>query len=499
MDIINRLISIKIKNRIKQITHVLENPFETQSQLLIKQLNFAKNTLYGQKHRFSEINNYNTFCEKIPISDYDKLKQYITLSQRYNKNILWPGKIKWYAKSSGTTSEKSKYIPISNESIYHCHFKAGKDMLAIYLNNYPQSKILNGKSLMIGGSTNINYNTGYSIGDLSAIIIKNLPIWVQLKQTPSTKTALLNDWEQKINAIFEETRNKNITSISGVPSWTIVILNKIINKLKIKHLNEIWPNLELYMHGGINFETYKRSFKKLISNNIHYLELYNASEGFFAIQNETNKKDLMLLLNHGVFYEFIPVKNGKEYEDQIIPLNKVKLGIKYSMVITTNGGLWRYKIGDVIYFTSTNPFKIKIYGRTKNYINAFGEELMVNNANTAINITSIKTQSIVNEYSACPKFYSDNTGCHEWFIEFKNEPKNILEFINILDEELKKTNSDYEAKRYNNILLKKPIIRIVKLGSFHKRMKLKGKIGGQNKIPRLQNNRKFIEQLIPYL
>jgi len=500
MDIINNLLSIKIKNRIKLIQEAIQNPIEHQEKILQTHIKNSYNTVFGDKHRFKKITNYTEYRNLVPISDYESLKQYIFRAQNNEKNILWPGIVNWFAKSSGTTQEKSKFIPITQESLKMCHFKAGKDMLSIYLNNYPDSRILNGKSLMIGGSTSINKIKSFYSGDLSAIIISNLPTWVQLKRAPSKKTALLNDWSKKIIQIIQETHQQNITSISGVPSWTIIILNELIKKHGIHCLTECWPNLELYMHGGINFDNYKNTFHNYFKRRkINYLELYNASEGFFGIQNEPDKSDLLLLINHGVFYEFIPVEEGLEKCDKIVSLQNVKLNILYAMVISTNGGLWRYKIGDTIRFTSITPYKIKIHGRLKSFINAFGEELHEDNANQAINYACEATNSIASEYIAAPFFYSDKSGCHEWVIEFTSPPNDLIKFNESLDTKLKELNSDYEAKRFKSILLKPPIIHFARKNFFYNILKTKNKIGGQNKIKRLYNDRKFIEELIEKL
>ena len=497
---LNNLIAIKIKNRIKLIERAIQNPIECQNKILINNIKYAKTTFFGDEHHFNIIENYSDFKDKVPLSDYLKLKGYIELSIKYKRDILWPGKIKWFAKSSGTTTHQSKFIPITKESLKLCHFKAGKDMLSLYLQNNPNSKILEGKSLMIGGSTNLNqFKYSYS-GDLSAIIIKNLPIWVQIKRLPSMKTALLEDWEKKITNIIQESQNQNITNISGVPSWMAVIINQLMDKMNVTCLTDIWPNLELYMHGGISFQNYRKSFEHYINKkNINYMELYNASEGFFGIQNQKGKSDLLLLIDHGIFYEFIPIENGEEKEDEIISLENVQINKIYSMVITTNGGLWRYRIGDTIKFTSLIPYKIKISGRTQSFINSFGEELNEDVANLAIEYASNQTNSIVNEYTAGPLFFSDKTGSHEWMIEFQQKPKNLKKFIYLLDEKLKSLNSDYEAKRNNNILLKSPIIRIVDNNFFYLFLKRKNKIGGQNKIQRLHNNRFFLEELIKTL
>ncbi|MBF26175.1 MAG: hypothetical protein CMP49_06690 [Flavobacteriales bacterium] len=494
---LNKLLSIKIENRIKLIEKVIQNPIQYQNKILRQNIDFAKNTIIGKKYNFNKITNYTHFKNNIPLFNYELLQNFITQMKIQKKNVLWPGTIKWFAKSSGTTNNKSKFIPISKESLHDNHFKAGKDMLSLYLNNYPASQFLKGKSLMIGGSQKINRFSNYYSGDLSAIIIKNLPIWVQLKRSPSMKTALLDDWEKKITYIIKEAKNKNITSISGVPSWTLIIIKKIMQDLDVKCLSDIWPNLELYMHGGVSFQNYRESFNYCINKkNINYLELYNASEGFFAIQNEYNKTDLLLLLNHGIFYEFIPLKNGEFNYNSIIPLEDVKLNQIYSMTISTNGGLWRYQIGDTVKFTSLKPYKIKIVGRTKSFINVFGEELNENNANQAIEYACRKTNAILNEYTAGPIFFDDHSGAHEWFIDFNIHPTDLNKFTHHLDSKLKMLNSDYEAKREKNILLKKPKINILQKNFFLNYLKSKNKIGGQNKIQRLHNDRKNLSEII---
>ncbi|MBJ05055.1 MAG: hypothetical protein CMP65_04050 [Flavobacteriales bacterium] len=500
MNLINNLVSANLKNRIKIIQEEIDNPIETQHKILFSNLNYASKTLFGEKHYFNKIKNYSDFKNFIPIRDYTDFKPYIDLARKKNKNIIWPGIIKWFAQSSGTSNNKSKFIPITKESLRDGHFKAGKDMLSIYLQNNPSSKILSGKSLMIGGSTKINKIDSYFFGDLSAIIIQNLPVWVQLKRAPSIKTALLDNWEKKINRIIDETINQNITSISGVPSWTQIIINKILEKTGSKNLSEIWPNLELYMHGGISFKNYKNSFKNYThSNSLKFLEIYNASEGFFGIQNNPSSTDLLLLINHGVFYEFIPMVNGVEEIKNTISIEDVKIGQLYTMIVSSNGGLWRYKIGDTIKFTSKFPFKIKIAGRTTSFINAFGEELIVSNTDSALQYACDKTQSVAKEYIAAPLFYDNKSGCHEWIIEFEKKPQNINTFIYYLDEKLQQINSDYEAKRKSNILLKKPQINIVEKKFFFEFMKTQKKIGGQNKLKKLYNDRKLMDELLKKL
>ena len=496
---LNKLLAIKIKNRIKLIQKAIENPIDFQDKILTNNIQLSKKTFFGERHDFSNIKTYSQFTQKIPVQNYNSLKKYIDMSRMGQTNILWPGKTKWFAKSSGTTKNKSKFIPITTESLKKCHFQAGRDMLSIYLNYYPNSQILTGKSLMIGGSTSIHKNNNYYTGDLSAIIIQNLPRWVQLKRMPSIKTALIENWEQKIKQIIQESVNKNITSISGVPSWTMMILDQLMKKRNNQCLSEIWPNLELYMHGGINFDPYKNQFHKCMnSKKLNYLELYNASEGFFGIQNDFTKSDLLLLINHGIFYEFSTI-NDDTSKKEVIPLQEVELNKVYSMIITTNGGLWRYEIGDTVMFTSLKPYKIKIIGRIQSFINAFGEELQENHANTALHYACIKTNAIIQDYIAGPYFYHDKSGAHEWFIEFKKPPENLENFKYILDNKLQALNCDYEAKRNASILLKKPIIHILKKKFFYEMLKIQNKIGGQNKIKRLYNNRDFITQLIKKL
>ncbi len=500
MNIFNFFLSLKIKNRIKTIENAIQNPIEYQDKILKSNLQFAKQTIFGKEHNFHKIKTYSDFKNNIHINNYESIQKYIELSKKNKKNILWPGKVIWFAKSSGTTQNKSKFIPVTKDSLHSCHFKAGKDMLAFYLNENPQSNILNGKSLMIGGSTSINHNNNYYSGDLSAIIIQNLPIWVQKKRVPSIETALLEDWEKKIKQIIKESIGQNIVSISGVPSWTIIIINELLKKTKQKYIPDIWPNLELYMHGGVHFENYKNTFSDFFNQKkINYLEIYNASEGFFGIQNNSEKSDLLLLINHGIFYEFTPIENGQELTEKTVSLRNVELNKIYAIIITTNGGLWRYKIGDTIRFTCLAPYKIKICGRTHSFINAFGEELKVSDANQAISYACLKSKSIVNEYIAAPHFLPNKSGCHEWIVEFKKAPTDLDVFINLIDEKLKSVNSDYESKRYKNILLKKPIIHQVKKKFFYNILKNKNQIGGQNKVKRLYNNRNFIEDLLKKL
>ncbi len=497
-NIFNPIISWVIKKRIHRIRAFMNEPKKSQTKILEHLIEKSKNTTWGKKHNYKKITNYTEFKENVPIQSYEDIKPYIDLIKKGNKNILWPKKIISFAKSSGTTNEKSKFIPITRESLKNCHLKAGQDLLSIYVNQFPNTQIFSGKSLMIGGSNKLEKNSEILTGDLSSILIENLPAWTQLISTPKKEIALIANWEEKIEKMISKVINEDVRSISGVPSWTILLLEKILTKTKKTTIKEIWPNLELYMHGGISMSPYQNSFNKLIGKKINYLEIYNASEGFFAIQNDLQKKDLLLMLDYGIFYEFIPIENGKE-SSKIIPLNKVKKNTNYAIIISTNGGLWRYKIGDTIKFTSIKPYKIIITGRTKHFINCFGEEIMIHNTDLAIKNASRKTNSNVNEYTVAPRFFSNHSGCHEWIIEFNSPPKNIAEFTKILDMTLQKNNSDYEAKRSQDLLLKAPIVHSVKKNFFYNWLKKRKKLGGQNKIPRLTNNRKQMNELLKVL
>ena len=422
----------------------------------------------------------------------------INRSRKGEQNIFWPSQIKWFAKSSGTTNSKSKFIPVSNESLEDCHYKAGKDMLSIYFNNNEDSQLLSGKSLRLGGSRELYNDNNTYFGDLSAIIIDNLPFWAELSSTPSHKVSLMSEWESKMKAIIKESISENVTSLAGVPSWMLVLLNNLIKKTNKNNILEIWPNLEVYFHGGINFNPYKSEYQKLFPDkNFKYYEIYNASEGFFGIQDQNNSDELLLMLDYGIFYEFIPLNSKNEYdEENIVSLEEIELYINYAIVISTNAGLWRYKIGDTIEFTCKNPYRIKVTGRIKHHINAFGEELIIDNAENALSKVLNKTNSEIVDYTAAPIFMKNkNEGAHEWMIEFKKNPKNIEEFTFLLDKELKKQNSDYEAKRYKNLTLNFPKINIAKKGLFYNWLKKNNKLGGQHKIPRLSNERTFIEEL----
>lgn len=473
-------------------------PAEVQNDVLLNLVDKAKNTIIGRDFGFSSIKSYEDFSKKVPVFSYENFSDKIELARKGENNIFWPTKIKWFAKSSGTTNSKSKFIPVSDESLEDCHYAAGKDLLCMYLNNNSDSQLFTGKSLRLGGSKSPYEKNGTFYGDLSAILIDNMPFWAEFSSTPSNKTSLMDDWNYKIEAIINETINENVTSLAGVPSWMLVLLNKIIEKSNKKYISEIWPNLEVYFHGGVSFKPYLNQYNNILNNNsMRYYEIYNASEGFFAIQHENNSNELLLMLDYGIFYEFIDMKCFETKEEKIIPLCEVEKNKNYAILITTNAGLWRYKIGDTVKFTSLSPYKIIITGRTKHFINVFGEEVIIENTDNVINRLSSKYNLKIVDYTVAPIFMENNKkGAHEWFIEFSEEPNKNIKIDEIIDRELKKENSDYEAKRYNNFTLEKPKVIVGSKGVFMKWLEINNKLGGQNKIPRLSNNRKFIEKLI---
>ncbi|MBA4738927.1 MAG: GH3 auxin-responsive promoter family protein [Flavobacteriaceae bacterium] len=498
IPIINSIASWFLKKRMHQIELFEKYPAEVQNDVLSNLVDKAKNTIIGRDFGFSSIKSYEDFSKKVPVFSYENFSDKIELARKGENNIFWPTKIKWFAKSSGTTNSKSKFIPVSDESLEDCHYAAGKDLLCMYLNNNSDSQLFTGKSLRLGGSKSPYEKNGTFYGDLSAILIDNMPFWAEFSSTPSNKTSLMDDWNYKIEAIINETINENVTSLAGVPSWMLVLLNKIIEKSNKKYISEIWPNLEVYFHGGVSFKPYLNQYNNILNNNsMRYYEIYNASEGFFAIQHENNSNELLLMLDYGIFYEFIDMKCFETKEEKIIPLCEVEKNKNYAILITTNAGLWRYKIGDTVKFTSLSPYKIIITGRTKHFINVFGEEVIIENTDNVINRLSSKYNLKIVDYTVAPIFMENNKkGAHEWFIEFSEEPNKNIKIDEIIDRELKKENSDYEAKRYNNFTLEKPKVIVGSKGVFMKWLEINNKLGGQNKIPRLSNNRKFIEKLI---
>lgn len=498
MAIINSILGWIIKKRIHQIELFMKYPCEVQEEWLRKLIAAAQHTQWGEHFGYNSIENTRTFKERVPVVSYDQLQPQIERIMRGEQNILWPTEIKWFAKSSGTTGSKSKFIPVSMESLEECHFKGGKDLLSIYFNNNPDAQLFDGKLLSLGGSHSVNaFNSESYYGDISAILIQNLPFWVKIMRTPDISIALMDKWDDKIERMAQETISENVTNISGVPSWTLVLLNKVLELSGKNNIAEVWPNLELFVHGAVNFTPYKEQFYKIIGKPIQYLETYNASEGFFGIQDRNNSYYMLLMLDYGVYYEFIPQNDWNSEHPVTLSLDQVKTGEQYAVVITTNAGLWRYKIGDTIQFTSTDPYRIKITGRTAQFINAFGEELMVDNAERAITEAGKRTGALVREYTAAPIYFGNNkSGAHEWLVEFTNEPASMDDFTNALDEELKKLNSDYEAKRFKNMTLDKPIVHKLPHNTFYVWMEMRKKLGGQHKVPRLANNRDFVDEIL---
>ncbi len=476
----------------------LKYPNEVQLELLHVLLETARNTEFGKTYDFSSIHNYETFKERVPIRSYEDYEEMIERSRLGEHNIYWPTPIKWFAKSSGTTNAKSKFIPVSQESLEDCHYAAGKDLLCMYLNNNENSKLFTGKSLRLGGSKELYKENGTSFGDLSAIIIDNMPFWAEYSSTPSNEVSLMSDWETKMKAIVNETIQENVTSLAGVPSWMLVLLNQALETTGQEHLFEIWNNIEVYFHGGVSFEPYIDQYKKILpGDSFKYYEIYNASEGFFAIQDQNESSELLLMLDYGIFYEFIPMNTYGTKNEKVIPLSDVEIGVNYAVIITTNAGLWRYKIGDTVRFTSINPYRIKVSGRTKHHINVFGEELIIENAEEALRKTTKDTDCEIVDYTVAPIFMEGKEkGAHEWMIEFKKQPKDLTLFTKILDQNLQNINSDYEAKRYNNTTLN--ILRVNKARPqlFYDWLKKNNKLGGQHKIPRLSNSRKYLDELL---
>ena len=470
-----------------------------QATVLRHLLQRAANTEYGRNHLFNNTRSYDDFARNVPVNTYEELKSDIDRMRHGESDVLWPGQVKWYAKSSGTTNDKSKFIPVSQEGLQHIHYQGGKDVVALYLRNNPQSRLFDGRSLILGGSHSPNYNLpGSLVGDLSAILIENINPLANLVRVPKKQTALLSDFEVKRDRIARETLGKNVTNISGVPSWMMSVLVRVLELSGKQHLEEVWPNLEVFFHGGIAFTPYRSQYEKLItSSKMHYMETYNASEGFFGIQNDPSDKSMLLMLDYDVFYEFMPVDQVGMPNSTVVPLTGVELNKNYAMLISTSCGLWRYMIGDTVMFTSRDPYKFVITGRTKYFINAFGEELIQDNAENGLLEACRETGAEVKEYTAAPVFMDQNAKCrHQWVIEFAKLPDSIEHFADVLDKSLQQINSDYEAKRFHDITLQHLEVVVARQGLFDDWLKSKGKLGGQHKVPRLSNNRTVIDEVL---
>jgi hypothetical protein len=498
MKLLSPAISSLARMRLWRIDAWKKNPVDAQREVLQELVTSAQYTEFGRKYGFSSLFNIKDYKSAVPVHDYNDLKPYIERIMNGEQNLLWNTPVHWFAKSSGTTSDKSKFIPISEESLEDCHYKASKDVLSLYYSSHPDSGLLTGKGLVIGGSHNINpMNAEAQYGDLSAVLLQNSPFWGHWLRTPDLSIALMDEWETKIEKLAQTTIRENVTSVSGVPTWTIVLFKRILEITGKKNMMEVWPSLELYMHGGVAFSPYKDQFRRLIGKDVNYLEMYNASEGFFAAQERPGDDGMLLFTDHGIFFEFMPVSEYGKKNPQTVGLPNVECGRNYAPIISTNGGLWRYLLGDTIQFTSLRPYRVRVSGRLKHYINTFGEEVIVENTDAAIAIASEKTGAIVNDYTAAPVYFSEQSnGAHEWLIEFENAPADLQLFTIELDKALKSLNSDYEAKRHKDIALALPVIHSLKKGSFTEWLKSRGKLGGQHKVPRLSNDRQQLEEIL---
>ncbi|MAZ97576.1 GH3 auxin-responsive promoter family protein [Schleiferiaceae bacterium] len=497
-SLVNKILQSTLRKYVERLFDLNDRPIETQEEILLDFISEAKDTKFGQLHHFHSIETFTDYVAHVPLHEYEDLKPYIDQMRQGAKDILWPGKVEWYAKSSGTSSGTSKYIPVPEESLEGAHLNGGRIELALYFNHNPDSKLFEGLGLRLGGSTELETHGESHSGDLSAILIQNMPIWAEFRSAPSNNTALMSNWEQKIDAILDEVISQNITSFWGVSSWFLVLFNKVIERTGASNLLEVWPNLELFAHGGVNFAPYQEQFRALMpGNQVTFMENYNASEGFFAVQDDPDFDGLLLLTCCGTFYEFIPMNEFKGKNSKTIMLDDVQLNQEYAVVISTNGGLWRYLLGDTIRFVSLKPFKIKVSGRTSHFINAFGEEVIVCNAEEALTNACAMHECSVKDFHAAPIFMeAHKSGAHQWLIEFEKAPQDLNLFSSDLDNMLQQLNSDYAAKRKGDLILGPPEVIQVHEGLFYTWLKKKNKLGGQNKIPRLSNERKLIKEFI---
>ncbi len=498
--IINQLKKINLR----RIDRFKKSPKDVQLEVFFNLIKKAKSTSWGKSFDYQSIDSIDKFKSRVPISAYEDLFPYIERMMKGEKDVLWPSPVKWFAKSSGTTNARSKFIPVPDESLEECHYKGGKDMLSLYVENNPETRIFKGKNVVIGGSLKPDENNPEIwIGDVSALIMKNLPIWAEYFRKPSLEIATMEKWEDKLEMMVKETMDEDVTSIAGVPSWTAVFLKKVLEAKNKKNIFEVWPNLEVFFHGGVSFKPFRHLFDEMIpGGKLNYMEIYNASEGFFAMQDDLKRKDdLLLMLDYGIFYEFLPIEDLHKENPKTLGIEEVEIGKNYALIISTTGGLWRYLIGDTVKFTSLFPHHVRITGRTKNFINTFGEELVIDNAEAAVAFACQQTGAIVRDFTAGP-IYLDNfkKAGHEWLIEFDRMPEpNLGHFSKILDAKLREVNSDYDAKRYKDLLLNPPKVSSVPPGTFYNWMKKRGKLGGQNKVPRLFNNREYIEDILSIL
>jgi hypothetical protein len=479
----------------------MAHPIETQQALFTDLLHTARYTEWGQQYGYGQIKTIREYTEQVPVSTYEDIFPYIERTLKGEPNVLWPSQAEWFSKSSGTTNARSKYLPVTPEALEDCHYMGGKDMMTLLTHNRPDTKVFEGKGLSIGGTLHPNpYNPDTQAGDVSAVIMQNLPAWGEFMRTPPLEVALMDKWEEKLEKMAEICSQENVTSILGVPTWTIVLLDRILELKGAKHMLEVWPDFEVFVHGAVAFHPYRELFikKYFPSPQVTYLETYNASEGFIAIQDDLSRiGEMLLMLDYGIFYEFMPMEEvGKEYP-RTLTLDEVELDKNYALVISTNAGLWRYIIGDTVKFTSKYPFRIKVSGRTKHFINAFGEEVIVENAEAAITAACTQTGAVVSDFTAGPVYMEDGArGRHEWIIEFATEPGDREQFAQVLDETLRAVNSDYDAKRYKDMALLPPLLHFAPQGTFYGWMRQRNKLGGQNKVPRLSNDRLYLDELL---
>lgn len=500
MSVLQDILTFFLKRRIERIEHFKANPVDVQLATFKSLLAKGKDTEWGKKYAYRSITTYEDYRSQVPINNYEELYPYIERILKGERNILWPTPIEWFSKSSGTTNARSKFIPVSQESLEDCHYRGGKDLLTLYFQNRPDSTLFDGKGLSIGGALHTNeFNSKTKVGDISAVMMRNLPSWAEYLRTPPLPVALMDDWEQKMEKMIQICSKEDLTSILGVPTWTVVLLERIKAEMGVDSLLEIWPNFELFVHGAVSFEPYRELFKTSFfpSDQVQYMETYNASEGYFGIQDDLSKHgEMLLMLDYGIFYEFVPMEEVGKGFPQSVHIGEVELNKTYAIVISTNAGLWRYQIGDTIKFTSTYPHRIKITGRTKHFINAFGEELIIENAERAMAVACEATGTMLKDFTAAPVFMKDSEkGCHEWIIELKSLPADKEKFVHQLDATLRAENSDYDAKRNFDLALSLPRVHFVPSGTFYKWMDKRGKLGGQNKVPRLSNQRDFVEDL----
>lgn len=501
MTVIKKISKAIFNKYYRSVEDFIDRSSSVQEENLSYLLEHGRNTLIGSEYNFDKIDGISEFQKRVPVFRYEDLRPYLDkIIIDKKSNVLWDTPIRWFAMSSGTTNDKSKYIPVTRESLVNCHYRCGRQMLGLYTNQYPDSSFVFGKTLVIGGSQQVNnIGDGIFTGDISAVLMKNLPFLIKLARTPE-ELAMIPDWEKKLEQLSLYARKEDVRALLGVPSWMLVLLKKIVSDTG-HSIPELWKNIEVFFHGGVSFTPYHEQYEEIIpTGNMRYWETYNASEGFFGVQFSEKSKDMLLMLNNEIFYEFIPDSEWKENNPKTVVLSEVEVGKQYAMVITTSGGLWRYEIGDTIEFTSTNPYLFRITGRTKQFINAFGEELIVDNTDRAIERACSITNSKILEYTVAPVYFgNDSSGAHEWYIEFEKEPNSIESFTAILDESLKSLNSDYEAKRSYNLSLGMPIVRVLKPGDFYKWMEHRKKIGGQNKVPKLSNNRNYVDDISSFL